>query len=197
MFDYGQWEPLSVGEVVRLLRDAPFAWALAGGYAVEQFLGGTIRTHADIDIVVYRDDQRQLREWLGDWCLYAAEPPGTLRGWEAAVWLAAGIHDIWGYRAGAQAWELQIMLVETEGDQWFSRHNSLIRGQRSDLMVNYQQIPCVRIEVQLLYKARSDREKDRRDFQACLSLLSPVARQWLKDALHLAYPHGHPWLDVL
>ncbi len=193
MFPYQQWQPLAVSDVAQLMREAPFTWGLAGGYAVEQFLGARIRDHADIDIVVDRADQHQLQRWLSGWSLYAADPPGTLRRWRAAEWLAAGIHDIWGYRAGAQAWELQIMLIEAEGAEWFSRHNPLIRGQRSDLIVEYGQIPCLRIEVQLLYKARSDREKDRRDFQACLPLLSPAARQWLGHALRLMEPQGHRW----
>src|SRR6188472_1274448 len=113
-FPYTLWEPLSVAEVKQLFRDAPFAWGLAGGYAVEQFLGTPIRAHADIDIVVFRDDQRQLYQWLSDWQLFAADPPGTLRRWSAPEWLAFGIHDIWAHRTDAQAWQLQVMLLEAD-----------------------------------------------------------------------------------
>ena len=56
-FPYTLWKPLSVAEVEHLFRDAPFAWGLAGGYAIEQFLGSSIRPHDDIDIVVFREDQ--------------------------------------------------------------------------------------------------------------------------------------------
>ena len=77
----------------------------------------------------------------------------------------------WGHRSGIQAWQLQIMLTEVEGDEWFSRRSRLIRGQRNELIVLYHGIRCLRIEVQLLYKARNQRPKDDLDFQACLPLL--------------------------
>ncbi len=96
-----------------------------------------------------------------------------------------------------RAWQLQIMLNEVEGKEWFSRRNHLIRGQRSDLLVVYDGIPCVRIEVQLLYKARNPRPKDELDFQACLPLLSPEAKRWLNEHLRLLHPEGHKWLVFL
>lgn len=196
-FPYHHWNPLSVAEVQRLFHNAPFDWGLAGGYAVAQFLGTAIRAHDDIDIVVFRDDQHGLHQWLVEWRLYAADPPGTLRPWNASEWLTTGIHDIWGYHANAQAWQLQIMLAETDGDQWVSRRHPLIRGRRNDLIVDYRHVPCVRIEIQLLYKAKGDRPKDRLDFHACLPLLTPDAKQWLNQALRLAHPAGHAWLDFL
>ncbi len=196
-FPYSHWNPLSVAEVHQLFRDAPFRWGLAGGYAVEQFLGTSIRKHGDIDIIVFRDDQHQLHQWLTGWLLYAADPPGTLRIWSRSEWLPASIHDIWCHHANAQAWQLQIMLNETAGDDWVSRRHPLIRGLQKDLLVEYQHIPCIRIEVQLLYKAKGNREKDQRDFHACLPMLTADAKIWLKQALQLAHPEGHPWLDLL
>jgi hypothetical protein len=157
---YSTWQPLSVREVVQLFAHAPFTWGLAGGYAVEQFLGTAIRAHSDIDVVVYRDQQLRLQRWLAGWHLYAADPPGTLRPWMADEYLPYGIHDIWGHRSGIQAWQLQIMLTEVERDEWFSRRSRLIRGQRNELIVLYHGIRCLRIEVQLLYKVRNQRPKD-------------------------------------
>lgn len=197
IFPYTLWKPLSVTEVQKLFRDSPFAWGLAGGYAVEQFLGTSIRAHDDIDIIVFRDDQHGLYQSLNDWCLYAADPPGTLRLWNENEWLGVGIHDIWGHHINARSWQLQIMLVETDGAEWVSRRHPMIRGSRSDLIVSYHGIPSIRIEVQLLYKAKGNREKDRLDFQACLPLLTVEAKTWLIQALQLAHPEGHAWLSSL
>jgi hypothetical protein len=194
---YTRWTPLSVEEVVATFRPAPFKWCLAGGYAVELFLGRSIRSHDDIDILVYRDEQLQLQQWLDGWQLYAADPPGTLRVWNQGEYLPYGIHDIWGYRTGSQSWQMQIMLAESDGDQWFSRRSPLIWGHRDDLMTRYQGIPCIRIEVQLMYKAKGQRPKDELDFQACLPRLSLEAKEWLKDVLTLLYPQGHSWLNAL
>ena len=196
-FPYHHWNPLTIAEVHQLFHHAPFPWGLAGGYAVEQFLVIAIRVHDDIDIFVFREDQHHVHQWLTEWCLYAADPPGTLRPWSATEWLTIGIHDIWGHHTNAQAWQLQIMLIETARDAWVSRRHPMIRGQRNDLIVAYGHIPCIRIEVQLLYKAKGNREKDRLDFYACLPLLNMGEKQWLRQALQFAHPEGHAWLDML
>jgi hypothetical protein len=36
-----------------------------------------------------------------------------------------------------------------------------------------------------------------RDFYACLPLLNAGEKQWLQQALQLAHPEGHAWLDLL
>ena len=135
-----------------------------------------------------------MQSWLADWQLYAADPPGTLRPWVNEEYLPYGIHDIWGHGPRAQARELQIMLAEADGDHWFMRRSPQIRARRGDLFVAYGGVPCVRVEVQLLYKARSCRAKDTCDFHACVPHLPADSRQWLKENLLLLFPTGHPWL---
>lgn len=197
MIPYERWLPLSVNEVVDLFAGAPFQWCLAGGYAIELFLGQAIRPHSDIDITVYRDEQLKLQDWLTGWQLYAADPAGTLRKWREGESLIFGVHDIWGHQTGAEAWQLQIMLTEIDGNEWFSRRSPFIRGHRDDLMIAHKGIPCIRPEIQLLYKAKNRRSKDEQDFQACLPLLSSEAKHWLKHHLILIYPEGHDWLAFL
>ncbi len=192
-----RWSPLSVDHVVAVLADAPFTWCLAGGYAVEQFLGVSIRQHGDIDIVVYRDQQVIMQGWLKGWTLYAADPPGALRLWHEREFLPVGIHDIWGHQNHSEAWQLQIMLAEVDNEDWFSRHNPLIRGSRKTMITLYQGIPCMRIEIQLLFKARNHRPKDDQDFYTCLPYLDMEAKAWLKDRLLILHPHGHDWLIPL
>ena len=72
-----------------------------------------------------------------------------------------------------------------------------VRGARKDLLVRYGGLPCVRIDVQLMYKARGNRPKDQIDFQASLPLLTPEARAWLRQALRFEYAGSHPWLAAL
>ncbi|MEP7293781.1 MAG: amino acid transporter [Chloroflexota bacterium] len=197
LIPHTSWQPLSLTETLDLFAGAPFAWALGGGYAVEQFLGRQIRAHEDVDVVIFRDQQLQAQTWLQGWQLYAADPPGTLREWLDGEVLPFGIHDIWAHRSNVEAWQFQFMVAESEGDEWFSRRSSAIRGKRDDLFAEYNGVPCVRIEVQLMYKAKGRRPKDVLDFHAAAPRLSAEAKQWLKDALGLLYPDGHPWLDML
>ena len=57
-------------------------------------------------------------------------------------------------------------------------------------------IRYVRPEIALLYKARLDREKDRRDLELTWPLLDDAARAWLLDAVGAVEP-GHAWLTRL
>ncbi len=143
---YDRWEPLSVTEVIAIFADAPFRWGLAGGYAIEQFLGTPIRTHDDIDVTIYRDDQLKAQNWLDGWELYAADPPGTLRKWNRDEYLPYGIHDIWGHKSKTSVWQFQFMVAEVSGNEWFSRRSPKIRGNRNDLITEYNGIPCIRVE---------------------------------------------------
>ena len=59
IFPYSHWKPLSVTEVQQLFTNVPFHWGLAGGYAVEQFLGTAIRPHSDIDVLIYRTQRKR------------------------------------------------------------------------------------------------------------------------------------------
>lgn len=197
MIPYDHWQPLPLSEIVQMFTGAPFCWAIGGGYAIEQFLGHPIRAHEDIDVVIFRDEQLPAQAWLHGWQLYAADPPGTLRAWHAGEYLPLGIHDIWAHRPGADAWQFQLMVAEVDGDEWFSRRNAAIRGKRDELFTQYGGLPCVRAEVQLLYKAKGRRPKDVLDFHAAAPHLSAEAKRWLSDALRLAHPEGHPWLDML
>jgi Aminoglycoside-2''-adenylyltransferase len=197
MFPDEQWTPLSLTEVARIFADAAFTWGLGGGYAVEKFLGAPIRAHEDVDIVLFRDEQLPAQQHLAGWELYASDPPGVHRQWQTDEYLPFGIHDIWGYRSGAQGWEFQFMVAEVEGDQWFHRRNPQIRGRRGDLIVEYSGFPCIRVEVQLLYKSKNGRPKDELDFRACLPKLSAEAKSWLRENMKALYPDGHAWLEVL
>lgn len=194
---YETWQPLTLKSVLNLFQNAPFQWCIAGGYAIETFLGIAIRSHSDIDVTIFRDEQIALQKWLSSWELFAADPPGTLRRWKNEEYLSIGIHDIWGHQPNIQAWQLQVMLTEVDGEEWFSRRNRLICGKRNELYRVYHDIPCIRPEIQLLYKAKAQRPKDEQDFHACLPKLDDDAKAWLKDKLLLLYPNGHDWLALL
>ncbi|MCB9458317.1 MAG: amino acid transporter [Anaerolineaceae bacterium] len=194
---FNNWQPISLEQTIALFDGAPFTWFIAGGYAVELFLGHSIREHDDVDVVVFREDQLAAQSWLKGWRLYAADPPGTLRPWLQDEFLPFGVHDIWGHRDGKQHWEMQLMLAESEHDRWFARFDEGIGGPRNDLFTTYNDVPSIRIEVQLLYKCRRPRPKDEADFAACLPLLSDDQCQWLATYIRRLFPDGHPWLDKL
>lgn len=67
------WEPLSVDEVSYQFSGASFPWWIAGGLAIELAVDKTLRIHSDIDVLVLRRDQVQVRELLRYWDCWVAE----------------------------------------------------------------------------------------------------------------------------
>jgi hypothetical protein len=191
------WNPLPVGDLVTLMRGAGFFWCLAGGHAIERVVGRSYRAHEDIDIVVLRPEQSSLQQWLADWYLAAADPPGMLRPWESGERLPWRVHDVWGRRLEAQAWELQVMIQEADADSWYFRRDDRVHGSLGDLAVLVDGVPCLRMELQLLYKAKSAREKDEADFEQLLPLLDESQRRTLMEWLRLTCPNGHHWIPAL
>jgi hypothetical protein len=191
------WNPLPVPAVAALMKGAGFFWCLAGGQAVEQVVGHSYRTHGDTDIVVLRPDQLALQAWLGDWQLSAADPPGTLRPWATGEKLPWRVHDVWGHRAESRAWELQIMIQEADGDWWYFRRDDRVYGRIDDLATMINDLPCLRMDLQLLYKAKSLRPGDEEDFRRLLPRLGDEQRRTLAEWLRLTCPNGHHWIEAL
>jgi hypothetical protein len=181
-------------EVAAWFRDCGVPWWIAGGYAIELAVGRAVREHGDIDVLVLRRDQAAVQRALAGWDWHAADPPGTLRPWRPGEVLRAGVHDIWCRPGPGGPWRVQVMLDECDGGDWVSRRDSRVRRPVSGLgLVTADGVPYLAPEVQLFYKAKSPRPKDETDLAAVLPLLAGSQREWLSEALDLAYGPGHPW----
>ena len=89
------------------------------------------------------------------------------------------------------------MLQEVEGDHWYYRRDDQVSGCVDDLFEIYGGWPCVRIEIQLLYKSKGAQSKDARDFDACLPYLDKDREDRLASYLRAACPDGHDWIKEL
>lgn len=190
------WQPLRVGELVALMDGARFFWCLAGGQAIARVLGRSYRPHGDIDIVVLRPQQLEVHDWFREWRLYAADPPGSLRPWKSNETLPIGVHDVWCHREGSRGWELQIMIQESEGGSWSFRRDARVRGSIADLATDAHGVPCLRMDLQLLFKSKEPRAKDEADFRELVPVLSDEQRESLAYWLRLTSP-AHRWLSEL
>lgn len=195
--DLGPWDPMSPETVARLFGRLTTPWWIAGGYAIELFVGQELRSHGDIDVLLLRRDQQQVHQVLDGWDNQAADPPGTLRPWHAEEWLPAGVHDIWCREHPDGPWRIQVMLDESDGDEWRSRRDARIRRPIASLgFLTEQGIPVLAPEVQLFYKAKRKLPKNEIDFAAALPLLDAAARGWLDESLALTAPDHH-WRAAL
>ncbi|WP_405607205.1 amino acid transporter [Streptomyces sp. NBC_01511] len=193
----GRWEPAPPAEVVRLFSGLRCPWWIAGGYAIEFAVGHAFRSHGDIDVLLLRRDQLAAQRALAGWEWWAADPPGTLRPWAAGEILPPGVHDIWCRPGPGTPWRIQVMLDESHGRQWTSRRDPRVRRPVGGLgATSAEGAPYLAPEVQLFYKAKEPRPQDEEDFAAVLPLLTDDRRQWLADAISLAYG-TRPWLARL
>ncbi|MFI6102250.1 nucleotidyltransferase domain-containing protein [Lentzea sp. NPDC051213] len=186
------WQPLRPEEVAGLF--GGIHWWIAGGYAIEFAVGRTLRPHGDIDVLLLRRDQLAAQRALSGWEWWAADPPGALRPWRPGEILPADVHDIWCRPSASAPWRVQVMLDESDGDDWVSRRDPRVRRPVGTLTHTTESgIPYLAPEIQLCYKSKAPREKDQIDFDAVLPLLSDVQRRWLADAIG----GPHPWLTRL
>ncbi len=190
---WGPWDPMTPPELAEVLRGLGASWWIAGGFALEAFVGRPWREHDDIDAAVRRDDQHLLRQALADWDVHVADPPGHLRPWRLGEQLEASVHDIWVRRDATSPWRFQFMLDERDGDDWVFRRDARIRLPMDRLTWKRDGLSYIKPEVQLLYKSRGRREKDEADLRVVLPLLDDGACGWLADALQLVEP-SNPWL---
>lgn len=167
----------------------------AAEYAIELAIGRPVREHSDIDVLMLRRYQHAVQRALPGWQWQAADPPGSLRPWEPAEQLPAGVHDIWCRPGPRQPFRIQIMLDESSGEDWVSRRDQRIRRCIDSLgSATADGIPYLVPDIQLFYKAKAPRRaKDEADFTAALVVLTGPQRHWLRAALSLVYGEEHPW----
>jgi hypothetical protein len=181
---HADWELLRPEDVARLLAGFDAPWWIAGGWALDLFLGAETREHDDIDVALLRRDQLALHGWLRDWELRYATPDHTLEPWDGR-YLQPPIHAIWARRSHDETapWTCEFLLNEERDGRWIYRRAPAITRSLDDLGGLRNGVPFLCPEVVLLYKSKSPTPKDEADFDAVLPHLSPPRRVWLRRAL--------------
>jgi Aminoglycoside-2''-adenylyltransferase len=195
--DLGPWDPLSPAAVYGLFSAAaelgrPLTWWLAGGHALDLFVGRPTRSHDDIDVSIFRMDAPLLPSILLGWDLHLAHH-GVLTPWDAGP-LQPPCNSIWGRPDPAAPWSLQVMLEEGTAGYWVCRrHPDLVVPMGQAVRISPVGLPYVAPQIQLLMKAKGTRPKDDADFALVFPLLNADDAAWLIAALRRHYP-GHHWL---
>lgn len=185
--------PLKVAAVMRGF--AP-DWFVAGGWAVDLYLGEVTRTHADIEVAVFRKDQAALHDCLDGWLLRKVVG-GELSAWRRGEWLEPPVHEIHCLKEDAEPPRLEVLLNETRGDEWVYRRNEKVTRPLAELHLSSNTgVRFLSPEVVLLYKSKNPGDKDEQDFAAVLSRLDAARTRWLRDAIAASHPTHH-WLRKL
>jgi hypothetical protein len=190
------WRALEPGAVHHLLSSVDAPWWIAGGWAIDLFLGTQTRPHKDVDVGVRRADVPRILAALPGWDFFEAKD-GTLSRLAFGAAPRAGVNSLWGRRAGEPHWEIELMLDEANERDWiFRRQPSIRRPLAASLRATPDGTRYLVPEIQLLYKARDPRPEDQSDFDYVAPRLDSAAAGWLRDCLLQLYPQ-HPWISTL
>jgi Aminoglycoside-2''-adenylyltransferase len=189
------WRPWTPIEVAAQLADVSLPGCVVGGWAIELAVGRSMRSHDDIEIAIPRSFFPRLRDHLAAFQLHVVGDR-EVRALPAHASPDADKHQNRALDRHANAWRMDVMLEPGDAATWVFRRDERIRAARSRIVAVRDGVPYLRAEAALLFKAKSPREEDTADFDACLPLLDRSSQTWLADALRLTYP-GHAWIDHL
>lgn len=183
-----------VREVASLMRSYGSPWYVAGGWAIDLFLGYRTRVHEDVDVAIFRVDQRRLRESFPEWRFAKIEGRRPVP-WTRQEWLRPPVHEIHAADP-ARGTRVEFLMDESSEGLWrFRRDPTVTRAVNRIAHIRWG-LPFLAPEIVLLYKAKTPTPKDERDFDAVLPALRPEPRAWLRNALAVCHP-GHMWTSRL
>jgi len=169
-------------------------WCVAGGWAIDLFLGRRTRAHHDIEVSVGPRGFEEARLALEDHELVVV---GDGRARPLSERALAAHHQTWVRDPEAGAWRLDLFREPWEGDTWVFRRDPRLRLPLARAIAETTDaIPYACPEIVLLFKAKAPSAKDEADRAVTLPHLDEPARAWLRDALSLVHP-GHRWLAEL
>jgi len=156
------WRALEPRDALELMRGYDGPWWVGDGWALDLFLGRTTREHADLDVVVLRDDQERVCDHFAGWDLQVAHG-GELRPWRGER-LELPLHNLWARRTEGP-WELELLLMESNGHEWRFRRDERVTLPLAQVGMERDGIPHLAPEIPLLYKAKEPRPSDEADFR--------------------------------
>jgi hypothetical protein len=187
------WQAWTPAEVAARLDGLPVPWAVAGGWAIDLFIGHQTRDHEDLEIAIPARRWAELRQRLGT---FDFDVVGSGHRWPLGSDAFAVMHQTW-VRDAAGIYRLDVFREPHDGDTWICRRDPEIRLPYDQVIARSAEgVPYLVPEVVLLFKAKHARDKDNADLAHTLPHLDGRQRTWLATAMTRVHP-GHAWLDRL
>ncbi|GEN86163.1 MULTISPECIES: short-chain dehydrogenase [Oceanobacillus] len=194
------WEPLSLQEIRYLMKDISIPWWIAGGWALDLHYGKQTRKHEDMDILIRKTHLPFLKKYLGESYELFLANKGSLSKLTDSENLNIQSGSIWVKMKHEIIWLFEIMLIDTENNEWIYKRNNQIKRPLSEIgAITEDDIPYIKPEIQLLYKGGSSviRQKDNNDLERMLPILKRDEMKWLHHALSQQFNREHPWLQII
>lgn len=188
---WAPWEPVAFAA---RMTGPGFPWYVAGGWAIDLFLGEQTRDHEDLEIAVPEAHFAAVPPRFPELEFWVPQGEGKLAPMTAGA-LAGDSHQTWAYDRAAQAWRFDVFREPHDGDTWICRRDERIRRPYPEIVATTAGgVPYLKPEFVLLFKAKAARGKDEADFAAAWPRMTEAQRQWLRDAVAMAHP-GHEWVS--
>jgi hypothetical protein len=160
----------AVSAVCSLLSGLTVPYWIAGGWAIDLAVGRVTRDHADVDVMLLERDKLVLWDDL-------PEDEAQITG-----------RDRESRRLTLHSENLllptEVFLAEADGTFWVHRRGAYrVKRPLADITRHRGGIPFLAPEVVLLFKARSEADKDRHDVETALPVLDAGQRSWLQETL--------------
>jgi hypothetical protein len=196
--DVSKWDAWRPERVARLLEGVEAPWYVAGGWAIDLFLGGQHREHEDLEIAVPNARFDEVAETLAGLEIFIITGPHEATALAEARDGLEETHQSWVREPATGLWRFDVFREPSDGDTWLCRRDESIRLPY-DQVIQWtdDRIPYGRPEIVLLFKAKhAHRDRDQLDFEAVIPRLEPERRRWLIESLKQIHP-GHAWLSAL
>lgn len=193
---YG-FAPLSA--ITDMLRAFPAPWYISSGWAIDLFLGRVTRCHYDVDVVVARQDQLLLQQYLAErewkFATYLNDQVGP---WPLYMRLELPRHQVHAHKQDIM---IDILFTEMTDGVWRYRRNpSIIQTVERIALKTADGVRYLAPELVLLFKSKTTspraRPQDDADFASVYPHLRPDQCAWLRWVL-LVTDSQHPWLTLL
>ncbi len=115
-------ESAELRQVVAFMAGFVRPWFVAGGWALDLYLGRKSREHEDVDVAIFRSDQLAMQDYLTGWHLQKVRER-KLEEWRPGEWLALPIHEIHVRREVGDPKKLEILLDQRDANIWRYRKN--------------------------------------------------------------------------
>ncbi|MCG7419678.1 hypothetical protein MHJ97_04430 [Macrococcus epidermidis] len=182
--DFNNWQLLSIESLKQIMHDADFDWYLAGGIALDEFLGRKTRNHEDIDILVNFKYLERILDFFKNYKVY------TARNGSLSLSLFNEVHStdsLWIAKDDEESFIIQILFFEEEAGHWIYKRNAAVRKKIENIYFVKNDMKIIQPEIQLLYKMNSSnvREKDLDDYHNIYPVLEEKQRAWLDQYVKL------------
>lgn len=188
------WDPWRPADIARLLAGVTVPWYVAGGWAIDLFIGRQTREHGDLEIAIPASAFPTIRSVLAD---YEFDVVGSGRRWPLDSPAFDVMHQTWIRERDTGVYRADVFREPEREAAWVCRRDKSISLPYENLIRRTRDgIPCLAPEVGLLFKAKWAAEpKNQADFAATAGLLGEDAAGWLRWAQRV-HP-GHAWIEAL